>query len=357
MKIGGILFEVWQDIRTGTARIPMFTFIFVIVTSTFIITDLIQIRSYIQSANEYQAAGASITTLIAPGQISGPACESLTDLDLVKTAGAIRESEGKVTYSALPSAPLPIFEITPSFPNLLNTTTTGTSGIVASDQVLSQLGRQLGDTIATNDGEVSIAGVYSYPDDGRRSEYAYAALIPTNDSKPFDECWIDSWPQSDEIVSLLYTTLIPTKAQDVDSPSISQLNTTLAREFNGQHLFQNRITKWAPILAAAVCLIVGFMSIHIRRLHIASALHTGLLRKDMRRILALETFAWLTVGIFITLTAAFTLVMTDMPADRAILLTIMARTTLLAAIGAIAGAIFAWLTIREKQLFNYYKNR
>ncbi len=208
MKPHAIWTEAWANIWSGTTRAVLFSALSAIILITLSGVELAQVSRVARAAEEYQSSGSSISVLATQGRVDPQACQELSRVPGVRAAGALRTTDRRLVLAALPAAPIPIFDITPEFSLLLLPDSTPGTGLVLSDQAATDLQLEAGDDAVTSTGTVRLADVYPFPSDGRSSILSFAALTPSNDTLPFDECWADIWPQSDQIRSLLYTTVL-----------------------------------------------------------------------------------------------------------------------------------------------------
>ncbi|NQX16995.1 hypothetical protein [Rathayibacter sp. VKM Ac-2857] len=95
----------------------------------------------------------------------------------------------------------------------------------------------------------------------------------------------------------------------------------------------------------------------LRRVELASALHSCVHRIELLAVLLLESLAWLvpvgSAGLFV----ALVLWSTGPPGDAAATLIQGLRTPAVALLSAATGVLLGVLTTREKHLFRYFKNR
>lgn len=356
MKLSAIWREARLDVASGTSRTVLYSALLAILIGVLASLDVLQTQQILRAAADYQRSGASISIISAPGQIDPTACEALNAIDGIRAAGAVRAEQERLTLSLLPAAPVPINTVSPHFPSLLNAAITQGPGLVLSDQVVADLGVSQGSNVQTADGPARVAGTFDYPSDGRESGYGYAILIPSNEREPFDECWADIWPQSDTVRSLLYTTL--THGNTTSSqPSLGQLNTTLGTEFGGYATFEHRVTRFAPALSALGGILLGYIWLRVRRLQVASQLHAGVTRQNMRTILLLELASWTVPGAVLSLACVAVLIAGGNEGDRTSLMLLAGRVAFSALVGVTGGALIAWRLTQEKHLFAYFKDR
>jgi hypothetical protein len=350
-----ILRETWRDIVTGTARTATFALVFGFLVLAVVAADQAQVRRLVDEASEYREAGASILTLTAEGRIQGTACEDLATVPGVRAAGALAQEEEGLRVSTLPQSPMTLYSVTPGFPDVLGAETDG-NGIVLSADAATSAGRAAGQSLPTTEGTTRVAGSYPYPPDGRRVGFGYAALDVTSSERLFDECWVDAWPLDDRLQPLLLTAVQPRADADADV-QFSRLNTTLGTSFDGARAFEERLTSMVWAAGAVGALVVGFVSVRIRRVAIASALHTRVPRGSLAAILALETAAWVVPVAIVAVGATSVFAATAVGADRETTLLLTGRVLAPGVVSAFAGAALAFVTTRERHLFRYVKDR
>jgi hypothetical protein len=355
MRARAVLREAWRDIVSGTSRIAVFALVFGLLVGGVAAADQLTVRRLVSEAEQYRAAGASIVTLAAEGRIRGDVCEGLGRLPGVRAAGALRQEDDGLRLAALPQSPLALYTVTPHLPEVLSAASDG-NGVVLSADAAAAAGRSRGDAVATVSGTTRIAGVYDYPSDGRRVGFGYAALDVSAEPALYDECWVDAWPLDDRIDALLLTTVQPSGDAD-DGLQLSRVNTTLGTTFDGASAFAGRLTSDAWVVALVGSLVVGYVSVRIRRVALASALHTRVPRRSLGAILALETGSWVVPVAIVLLGATAVFAAAGPPADRAMTLVLTARVLAPAIAAAFVGAAGAFVTTRERHLFRYVRDR
>lgn len=60
----------------------------------------------------------------------------------------------------------------------------------------------------TEQGTMSVAGVFDWPNDGRDTRFAYAFLVPVSASNARSTMWVRQWPQSGQTEDVLFSTLV-----------------------------------------------------------------------------------------------------------------------------------------------------
>lgn len=358
MRLSAVIREAARNILSGTIRLGLLAIALIIASGGLAAADLTAVRGLEDQARTFQQVGASVLTLSAPGRIDGTACEALRGLSGVRAAGAIRESTQQVRALALPGAPLQAKDVTVGFPALLTREPAPQSGAVIVREAADQLGVSPGGSIPTTSGELRVGATFDYPDDGRRTGLGYAALLPTVADGPFDECWADAWPAIPSLPALLMTAVTPsTGARDEPSPSLGQLSTRLGAAFDGPREFASRITALAPAVAAALGLILGVVAIRLRRIQLASALHSRVRRADLQAQVTLEALAWCLPTVAVGVALAGVAVATGDPLDHATNAVLALRSPIAGAAGALVGTIIGLALTRERHLFHYFKDR
>jgi hypothetical protein len=210
-------------------------------------------------------------------------------------------------------------------------------------------------TIAAGATQVPVGATYRYPDDGRRPGLSYAAISPVLPDSPYDECWVDVWPPTDDVIAPLLAAR-SLSVPDAKPPSFSQLNTTLGDSFNGEERFVQRVSRFGGAVAAMTGLALGFVSTRLRRLQFASALHAGVSRRAVAGIVFTETVlaGGLSAAVTLPLLCIASVVI-DGTSWEVLPFGLTAAAP--AWTGAVAGTLLAVTMTRERHLFRYFKTR
>lgn len=210
MRARAVLREAWRNVRTGTTRAALWCCVLTAVAGVALALDAAAILRLERRAEEFQAAGASILTVVAADRVDGTLCEGLGGLPGIRAAGAIAiASDEQVTAAALPGAPIALARTTPGFPAVLGADHDQAGGLILPRETVELLGLKIGDPFVTTASVTRLSGTYHYPRDGRRDSYGYLALEPVDRQAVFDECWVDAWPTRPELGSLLLLTVLP----------------------------------------------------------------------------------------------------------------------------------------------------
>ena len=374
MRPQAVLREATRDVSTGTSKFLLYFLVYLALLGLLTAHEVTSVSAAIDSAQKFQQAGANVRIVSSAGRVDGAACVALAD-NYDVSAAAVRQLPGQFRAATMRSVPLPQYVATPDIENVLGVERWGAgdgalggtggavgahgesdTGVFVGSQVLDQFGEGLR-TLAGDPEELTIAGVYPYPDDGRTPGYGFAVVIPEQtSSEPYDECWVKSWPELPEVNGLLHSVVIPSEKSDAASPDLSQLNTTLGRTFDGAAMFNNRMSRFDTYVALLTGATIGFFAVRSRRLELASALHAGVGRGSLTLTQLLQQCVWIALasGVTFAATAVFA---SYYPDDAGSLLGIAARVIGLGAVGALAGVVGAAVTIRERALFVYFKQR
>ncbi len=356
MRPSAIWREAWRDLVSGTARAGLGFTCLVAVVAAFAAWETMAVRDAVGRALEYQASGASTVALTASGRIDAATCHQLAELPGVEAAGAIRRAETDIVPAALPLGTVPTYDVTPGFGSLLGAEMAREAGVLLSDEAaaLSSAHRK---TLMTTAGTVDVAGTYSWPRDGRRPGYGYAALQLNPASGSYDECWVHAWPMPSDLAGVIQTTLTPAPDVDGEPAVLSQLNTTLGARFTGGESFDARPTRHAPVQAGALGAVIGYAALRARRVQLAGALHDGLSRTPLLVIVGLETCAWVVPATAVTAAAAVIGACTGPPDAATSTIVVSIRVAAPAAVAAFLAALTAALSARERHLVRYVKDR
>lgn len=386
MRLSGVISEAWRNLITGTTHACALALALALSVAILVGADLLTISRIQAQADEFVASGASTYTITYAGRIDPVACESLTSVNGVRAAGALRQANAKITFAVLPSTGVPAYEATEGAVALFADATggaasddnavdfddgaisNGSAALAASDLWLSSeaaepLQAVPGETIALKDGrQATVGGIYQWPDDGRTSGYSYAVLepVPTDRAERFDSCWVKAWPVPENIESLLYLATVGDSAggsQQQGRAVISQLNTSHGADLDAAALYHQRFTAWAPVVALAVGLLLGVVAIRMRRLELASALHCSVPKRALIAQLMVETCAWLACALLLCSPLLAWVWLANGNADAAPLTDTLLRVPIAAVVGVIVGSALTAAGIRKRRLFRYFKNR
>lgn len=360
MRVLTVLREATLNIATGTTRVALYALTLAAVIAVLAGADMATVGRIAQEATQFQLSGGSTLIYRMKAAIDGHACDSLEQLAGVKASGAIRQRVTGLIPASLPAQQVPAFDISPGFAGF---TSLGdpqpSSGVLVSEDVARTLGVSRGHALALREGHPRVGDVFAYPSDGRQPGYGYAVLAPTDTRAAFDECWIEAWPAGDELISVLPTVLRPGASSGIGNPGpqLLQLNASHGTHFDGELLFHERLTRFAPAVAAAFAFALGFVGTMRRRLELAAALHAGVSPAAQALQQAAETLTWALGGCLLSLGPLAAVVSGRTATDPSALLGLAGMTMLAAAPAAILGAVAATLSIKERHLFAYFKVR
>ncbi|MDR1187651.1 MAG: hypothetical protein LBK95_09385 [Bifidobacteriaceae bacterium] len=349
--------EAWRSLTSGTSRWLGLALAGAAVMAGLVVADGRAMAAQIAAAREYDERGATTWVAKAPGRIDGAVCEALAGLPNVRAAGALAPDPKGLTTGQLPSNPVTAYRVSPAFPGLLaGNVAMGGVGLVASDQVMSTLGLEVGERLWTRAGSAAVAGAYAYPDDGRRTGMGWAVLQPSPSNEVFDECWARIEPSSQGAAQLLRTAARPSSGED-KSVEVAQLNTALGPPVDTVATFAGRPTGRLWVVAAAATSLMAAIWVRSRRLELASARHAGVPRSAAMAQIGLEALAWLLLAAVVSLPVVAAYATASDMDDAASLAWTLARVPLA---GLAAGLLSAMATaglVRPRRLFTYFKVR
>jgi hypothetical protein len=355
MRPRSIVSEAYRNVLTGTTRALLLGIVLAAISAGLAIADARSIIGLQRKAADFGSSGASVRVMVARQTTDPAACERLGAVPGIRSAGALREAD-PVVLRAMIANPIPAYAVTPGLIEQLGGRPASPAGVWIPARLAATLGVAPGQQLVTTAGTLSVAGVYEYPDDGRDNRLSYAVLLPQPATGVFDECWADIWPFSTARDHLLYSALT-VDAGSTDPVNIGQLNTSRGTRFDGVGEFAGRPTRYALPGCVLAGLMLGFVAIWMRRLEIAGALHLGQSRRSLLATLVIETVGWSLVALVLAGCALVFGVIVGAAADPADVYLIDIRGPAAAAPATLVGAVLALLTIREKHLFRYFKNR
>ncbi|MDR1077272.1 MAG: hypothetical protein LBL55_01125 [Propionibacteriaceae bacterium] len=354
MTVRGVLSEVWRNVSSGTTKAVMWALLTGALLTLLALADAATIRDLEGQAQAFQVTAANVRKLPAPGRIDPAACDGLISASTVGAVGAIREVD-PIQLSQAPGLPLTSYQVTVGFGPVIGLDSADPVGVWMEAGLAQALLVDRGDILTTAAGELPIAAVFTWPDDGRDARLGFAVLLPRAPDVAFDECWVRAWPVVDDNDQLLRSTVIvsasPVAAQ------IAQLNRNLGAELDANLLFRQRVTRHVQWVAPLAMAMIGFVASWRRRLEYASALHAGQARGAALLGVGLETLVWAATGTLLALVA-------DLVGIRLLGLIQVGSVWLLgirvvvwSATAAAAGALLGAALIREKDLFRHFRTR
>jgi hypothetical protein len=354
MKMRSIASEVLRNVVSGTAHVPLLGLLLALTAGLAAGADVAAVHGLQNQARTFITGGGATRMLVAEDSVDRARCESLDWYRSVQASGALRQAED-LPLDALAGAGFPVYEVTAGFASLLDVKS-ASEGAWVSEPLAESLGVATGSTLATDGRDLKVGGIFAYPDDGRDARLEYAIVMPVEGAGVFDECWMRAWPQGPDDDGLLRQALA-SEASTGTEVSLTQLNRSMGTSFTGTAMFDDRLTRWAPAVAAAAGLLIGFAAVRARRLEHASALHAGQSRGAMTSTAILEAVVWSLAGAVFAGAVIYLSAGALAPEDVAWVPAAM-LPSLVASFGtALAGVFLGTLTVREADLFRLFKER
>ena len=346
MRLKAVLRETWRNVATGTSRCALISLLLSICAVACMCADLTQMTGLIGDARKWGESGASTYAIALQGGIDGAACEGLRSANGVLGAAALRQSSDRVRIASLPATEIPTYEASAHVAQVFAATgmRKDNSGVIMSTAVARTYGAHAGTVLLLVGGaRMRVSATFDWPSDGRQPTYGYAIISPGNDTKAYDTCLVRAWPVPDGIESLLRVSI----RADAESGVGAAASSTSAR-----------ITRYAPLLMFVIAMALGFASVCMRRIEIASALHAGYPKTAMLLQLSLETLATVAASCVACLpvVAIVPLILTG-SGDAMPVVAMLCRVPGAMSVGMLAGTAVGGMTIRERQLFAYFKAR
>lgn len=253
MRLRSVLSEALRNIGAGVSH-ALLMFAAVLFASTLLggyeAANVVGLETEaVQRINAYADVGA-----IVGGTVDGAACDRLADAGggvMGTLAGAMRAGQ-QIVPLATPGKDISSYEVTPGMIRMIaRTTKTDVSGVWVSTDVSKDFGLTKGSVMQTEQGTMSVAGVFDWPNDGRDTRFAYAFLVPVSASNgTFDECWVRQWPQSGQTEDVLFSTLVASGSSS--NAGVTQVNKSFDSHYDAQASYGQRMTRWMPWLGLAV---------------------------------------------------------------------------------------------------------
>jgi len=356
MRASSVVSEAWRNLITGTSRPVLLTIVAVAVLGGLAATDIRTIVGLSVRAMEFRTSGAAVQLLTASAAISGQRCDALASLPGVLGAGATRQADAQATFLTAPRSGITTVEATVGLAGVLGIADGTGEGVWLSDTAAETLGADVGTTLPTSLGPVTVRERYSYPPDASERSLAHTAVATVPASGLFDTCWVLVWPQSPAVSTLIRGTYAGDLAAQ-STATFSQLNTRLGATLDGPEMFGQRATSGALIVAALFGLVLGVGCVWARRLEIAGALHAQVPKPALVAQVGLELFAVMLAAVLITLPLTFVLAAHGNPDSLWPAWSAGLRVVVAGALSVLVGGLLAAATTSEKRLFRYFKDR
>lgn len=329
MRLKAVLRETWRNVATGTSRCALISLLLSICAVACMCADLTQMTGLIGDARKWEESGASTYAITLQGGIDGAACEGLRSANGVLGAAALRQSSDRVRIASLPATEIPTYEASAHVAQVFAATgiRKGNSGVIMSTAVARTYGAHAGAVLPLVGGTRMRVSIRADAESGTgAAASATSAGASGNNETPHAK--------------------------------ISRINTTLGSHMPGPADFDARITRYAPLLMFVTAMALGFASVCMRRIEIASALHAGCPKTAMLLQLSLETLATVAASCVACLpvVAIVPLILTG-SGDAIPVVTMLCRVPGAMLVGMLAGTAVGGMTIRERQLFAYFKAR
>lgn len=352
MRWASILSEAARNLASGTTRAVFAALALLVILAGTVLQDALAVEHVFIAQRAVRVGGGATHIVAAPAGIDGQRCVALRGLNGVVGSIALREVPDRFGLLAYPHSKPALYDVAGDIPSVLDARPSMPTGVWLSEAMATRFGS--GPLPMADGTSVVAAGTFPYPDDGRNSQLASAALQPVPPSGRFDACWVTIWPHDDASLALLETAIVP----GTDNVTRQHLNPTFGTPAPTITLLQTRSTRWLLAIGAAASAALGYTLIRTRRVELSLAQHLGVRVTQQRLQLGLETLCWtFPAGI---LAAALTLVVTTAhttaPEARWLLAHILigVATCLVA---ALTGSQAAALTIVEKKLYLWTKDR
>ncbi|MDR1265435.1 MAG: hypothetical protein LBK42_07690 [Propionibacteriaceae bacterium] len=361
MRASAVLGEVWRDTVGGASRAVWWAAVLAAAVSLVAWADVRSVVSILRDAAAFRAGGGAVQVLKADGLIDGRRCDALAQTAGVTAAGAIRPAPATRLWS-LPSSPVTSLEATPGFIALLaqvgqsvDQDASLVGGVWLSSDLAQVLGLAPGQVMRTAAGPAVVAGVYSWPDDGRSRELGYAMVVPVPATTAFAQCWAQLWPGDPSLDALPRLSL--DGAVDPAQLSSGQLNPSLGRAHQASARLAARPTAWAPWAAAGVGLVLGYAATRGRRLELAAALQARVPRAHLVWQHLLETGLWAGAGMVVAAAGLLWGAAAGNPDPGWAVWLIGARSVAAGGAAALAGAVIGAVRTRQKDLWRHFQER
>lgn len=354
--------EVWREavrnFGSGASRGLLSLVVFLAVALLLGIVATRGVVGVAEDAAVFRSSGASVFRLDAPGTIDGAACDVLGTVDGIDAAGATRAAD-KVKFALLPDLPAPYFDASPGIIDVLDANPDNAgAGLLIDRRLATALGideEPASTFVLGEQSAVTVAAAFEHPDDGRDSTLSGAALGVVVDQRPFDACWVQFWPPTENPLDIMGS--VVTGSSEAGSGDVTQWNLTLGRTLDPDASFRDLPLVGIAALGAAVAAALAYVSVRTRRLEFASALHVGVHRTNLIGIVLAETALWLVPASAFALTALMLAATWSNP-DPAFAAWLAGARVVVASVGAwVLSTAIATGTVREAHLVRFFQQR
>lgn len=353
MRPASVVSEAWRDLLTGTTRAATLALVLTLGVGALAVLDARAMVDVLRTAEEFRAAGAATWVLEDQDNVDGTRCDALDGVGGMR-AGALRQGP-PLRALAMPSSQLTTWEVSPGLLGAaLGRDVAPDPGVWVSEDLATTLGLTAGSTLATTEGGTPVAGVYTWPDDGRARTLGYALVVPVAATGTFSQCWAATWPPDEDTAGLLYSA---TGSKVGAQATLGQLNSRLGAALDAPALLEARLTRWAPAAAAALGLAVGWVGVRMRRLQVAAALHARVPRAHLTWQLVLEAAAWVLVAVLVCAAVTGWAARVGNPDPSSAVWLTSLRTVGAGGAAVLLGTLVGVVGTRERHLFRYFKDR
>jgi hypothetical protein len=361
MRASSVGSESLRNLLSGTTRAVIFVLVFCVSIGVVASVDVRMMVSIVRDAAQFRAAGASVQVLKAQESIDGRRCEALAHTDALLHAGAIRRGDS-LQIASLPTSWITVIEVTPGVLGMLSTiaqpvkvSTNDVLGVWLSADLAEVLGAAPGRVIQTTSGPVMVSGVYTWPNDGRSRDLGYSVIASVPSSGLFEQCWTEIWPSDQTLNGLSYMAL--NGSVQHSQIETKQLNSSLGVSDDLEVLYGNRLTAYAPWVSTAIGFGLGYVSVRLRRLEIASALHARVGRVAIMWQYLIETLIWASGACLIIAAGLLWVSFVDNPYPDWMIWRAGLRILGAGLSACILGVVVVVSTTFEKHLFRFSKDR
>ncbi|MFR2313861.1 MAG: hypothetical protein ACLS6O_03590 [Bifidobacterium sp.] len=304
----------------------------------------------VQRINAYADVGAIVGERWTEPHVTGSPTLAAVDGHL----GRAMRAGQQIVPLATPGKDISSYEVTPGMIRMIAGSAKSDVSGVGIYRRGKDFGLTKGSVMQTEQGTMSVAGVFYWPNDGRDTRFAYASLCPSASNGTFDECWVRQWPQSGQTEDVLFSTLVASGSSS--NAGVTQVNKSFDSHYDAQASYGQRMTRWMPWLGLAVGLMFGAFGVRRRRLEYAGALHSGQSKGAQLLEIAVETLIWsgLACASSAALLGAYCVRMSIADSMTVWLGAMRAPCAIFA--GVMVSSVLVGMTIHETQLFRFFSN-
>jgi hypothetical protein len=289
MRASDILGEALRNVRSGSTRAGLLATALFLAAAALLVADVHSIAALQRRAQAVEHRAGDVRVIRAEGGIDSASCSALAGLHLVRDAGAVWEHD-PVRLLALPQVSVPVYQMTPGVGRVLGFPLPQAGGFYISETLAERWHARQGSHVATSSGAVTIAGTFSYADDGRDPRLSNALVVLGDAHTPASECWYSVWPPTSAADPFAFAAAA--SGGEGSLAEVAPLNPSVGHDFDFADEYRSRPTALAGSLVVLLYAVAASAGVLLRRVEVVGNLHAGASHRDVCAVLAVEALLW-----------------------------------------------------------------